>query len=108
MTRRSPARLLAPLALVACAVALFAVVNSGGSSDDAGDPTRPEATATASAKPTKKSDKAKAGAKTYTVKAGDTPSGIAEQVGVDVGALLDANPNADPNNLSPGQKLKLP
>ena len=107
MTRRSPARLLAPLALVACAVALFAVVNSGGSSDDADDSARPGATATATAKPTKKSTK-KAGAKTYTVKAGDTPSGIAEQVGVDVGALLDANPNADPNNLSPGQKLKLP
>ena len=108
MTRRSPARLLAPLALVACAVALFAVVNSGGSSDDAGDSARPDVSATATAKPTKKSDKTKATAKTYTVRHGDTPSGIAERTGVALGALLDANPNADPNNLSPGQKLKLP
>jgi LysM repeat protein len=110
VTGRSPARLLAPLALVVCAVALYAVVSSGGgdSSDGAADSARPDATATATAKPTKKSAKDKPSGKTYTVRPGDTPSSIAERAGVELSALLDANPNADPNALSPGQKLKLP
>jgi LysM repeat protein len=110
VTGRSPARLLAPLALVVCAVALYAVVSSGegDSSDGAAGSARPDVTATATAKPSKKGDKGKASGKTYTVQAGDTPSSIAEQEGVDVSALLDANPNADPNALSPGQKLKIP
>jgi LysM repeat protein len=109
VTGRSPARLLAPLALVVCAVALYAVVSSGGdSSDGAAGSARPDATATATAKPTKKPAKSKASGKTYTVRPGDTPSSIAQRAGVDVSALLDANPDADPNALSPGQKLKLP
>jgi LysM repeat protein len=109
VTRRSPARLLAPLALVVCAVALYTVVNSGSgeTSDDTGDSARPAVTATASAKKAKKA-KNSGTAKTYVVKAGDTPSGIAERAGVDLDALLAANPNADPNSLSPGQTLKLP
>jgi LysM repeat protein len=100
--------LLAPLALVVCAVALFTVINSGGrdSSDSAGGSARPEATATATPKSGK--SKPKARTKTYTVRAGDTPSAIAERAGVGLSELLDANPNADPNALSPGQKLKLP
>ena len=109
MTGRSPARLLAPLALVVCAVALFAVVSSGGgdaSEDTAGSP-RLDATPTATAKP-KDDEKPKTSGETYTVKAGDTPSGIAEQLEIPVAELLDANPDADPNALSPGQKLKLP
>jgi LysM repeat protein len=102
--------LLAPLALVACAVALYAVVNSGGdSTDGAGDSARPEATATATSKGKAAKGKTKAGkAKTYTVKAGDTPSAIAEKLGVSTADLLDANPNADPNALKLGQKLKVP
>jgi LysM repeat protein len=112
VTGRSPARLLAPLALVVCAVALFAVVNSGGDSStgDTGDTARPEATATTTPKKGKSGDddKDSKAAKTYTVRPGDTPSGIAEQLDVPVSELLDANPNADPNALSPGQKLKLP
>jgi LysM repeat protein len=106
VTGRSPARLLAPLALVVTAVALFAVVSSGGkTAEQSGGSATPSATATPAGKAAKKK---KAAAKTYTVKPGDTPSGIAESLGVSTAALLDANPNADPNALSPGQKLKLP
>jgi LysM repeat protein len=110
VTGRSPARLLAPLALVVVAVALYAVVNSGvgDSTDDSGDATRPAATATANPKSKSKKATAKAKAKTYTVQPGDTPSSIAQKTGVELGELLDANPEADPNALSPGQKLKLP
>ncbi len=103
--RRSPARFLAPIALGAFAVARYSVVqdsresagtNSGGAS--------PTATPTATSKKSgakKKSTKRK----TYTVKSGDTLSGIAEKTGVSLETLNDLNPDAD--TLSPGQKLRL-
>ena len=43
----------------------------------------------------------------YTVEAGDTPSGIAEEHGMSVEELLDLNPEVDPQALSPGQRLRL-
>ena len=101
----SPARLLAPLALVATAVALFLVLSSGSDSSGGDATATPSATATAShAKGKRKAGKAR----TYTVRPGDTPSGIAARLHIGVGDLLDANPKADPNALTPGQKLKLP
>ena len=109
MTGRSPARLLAPLALVVTAVALFAVVTSGEGEkggDSGGSATPTSTTTTTKAKG--KQDKAKARTKRYTVQPGDTPSGIAEKLDVSLEDLLAANPEADPNALSPGQKLKLP
>jgi LysM repeat protein len=96
---------LAPLALVATAIALFVVVSSGG--DGAAGDQAATPTATASPRSAKAARKA-AKPKTYTVRPGDTPSGIAARLHISVGDLLDANPRADPNALSPGQKLKLP
>jgi LysM repeat protein len=101
----SPARLLAPLALVATAVALFVVVSSAGNGSS-GDSSQATPSATATAKPGK--TKGKARPKVYVVKSGDTPSAIAQKLHVPLGDLLDANPKADPNGLKPGQKLKLP
>lgn len=43
----------------------------------------------------------------YTVKAGDSFSAIAEKTGVDIGELQRLNPDIDPRALQPGQKLKL-
>jgi LysM repeat protein len=108
--RRSPARFLAPIALVAFAVALYSVVQD--SREQAGDNTNtPAASPTASAsgdKSTKKkSSSSKKKRKTYTVKNGDTPSGIAEKTGVSLETLLDLNPDLDPQTLSPGQKIRL-
>jgi LysM repeat protein len=108
MRRRSPARWLAPLALVACAFAIYTVVDKGLLQDDGGAKTTTSKTSTdgktASTTTKKKAKKAK----TYTVKSGDTFSGIAEKEGVDVAALQEANPKVDPSALHPGQKLKLP
>jgi LysM repeat protein len=104
--RRSPARFLAPIALVAFAVALYSVVNdsrepagsnSGGSSATA--------TPTATSKSSSKKKTSKKKRKTYTVKSGDTMSGIAEKTGVSLETLTDLNPDVD--TLSPGQKLRL-
>jgi LysM repeat protein len=45
--------------------------------------------------------------RTYTIRAGDTPSGIAERTGVPVARLLDLNPDLDAQALQTGAKLKL-
>jgi LysM repeat protein len=111
MRRRSPARWLAPLALLACAFAIYTVVNNELLSKDSkskstkttksGDDTATGTTSTTKRKSTKK-------AKTYTVKTGDSFSVIASKEGIEVDALQEANPKVDASALHPGQKLKLP
>jgi LysM repeat protein len=105
---RGPARFIAPLALVAFGVALFLVLSTALKDDPgtAGKGAQPSSQGTGKAAKKKKAKKKKA-AKTYTVKAGDTPSGIAEKVDVPLDTLLQLNPDLDPQILTPGQKLKL-
>ena len=104
MAGRSPARFLAPLALVAFAFALFSILGGGGGGDE--EPAtnnQPRATATATAK-----KEAKRKRKVYVVKPGDTPSGIAEKTGVSLEQLEEANPDLDPQLLAPGQRIRIP
>jgi len=109
MAGRSPARFIAPLALVAFALALFIVIDRTTGNDET------EAGGNNAAQPAeKKSSGKKEGAKkkkpkpkTYTVKAGDTPSGIAEKTGVPLDTILELNPQLDPQTLAPGTELKL-
>jgi LysM repeat protein len=105
MARRSPARFLAPLALVGFVVALFVVVN--GARDDAG--TRDGgATPAASASPAPgKKQKAHKQRKSYVVKPGDTPSSIAVKTHVPLSQIQELNPDLDDQTLSVGQKIKL-
>ena len=107
MARRSPARFLAPIALVAFAFALYSVVKDSNdpAGGDSGRPAGATATATASESGSKKKKSSKSKRKTYTVKSGDTLSGIAEKTNVSLETLRDLNPRAD--TLSPGQKLRL-
>jgi LysM repeat protein len=103
--RRSPARFLAPIALVAFAVALYSVVNdsrepTGGNSGSSSATATPTAKSKSSSKKTSSKKR-----KSYTVKPGDTLSAIAEKTGVSLETLNDLNP--DVNTLSPGQKLRL-
>jgi LysM repeat protein len=102
---RSPARLLAPLALVACAIAILVIVNgsSGGSSDSK---TSSTATTAPSTSTTAKQGSKKA-RRTYVVKPGDVMSQIAVKTGVPLDTLLQLNPNVDAQSLHVGQKLKL-
>ena len=105
MAGRSPARFLAPLALVAVVIALFLVVTSSrpdtespaGSSNSSD--TRP--TATPSGKKQRK------GPRRYRVREGDTPSSIAEKTGVPLEEILRLNPDLDPQTLSPGQRIRV-
>jgi LysM repeat protein len=107
MAARSPARFLAPLALLAVVVALWMIVthSSDGGSGGSGAATTEQSTATpAKSARAKKKKHAK---RYYTVKPGDTPSGIAEKTGVPLSTIEDLNPGLDPQALSPGTRLKL-
>ena len=106
MAGRSPARFLAPLALVAFAVALFVIVTGTNDTETESGPNRasearPESTPQDQAKSGRK------GRRRYTIKPGDTPSSIAEKTGVPLADILRLNPDLDPQALSPGQKIKL-
>jgi LysM repeat protein len=106
MAHRSPARWLAPLALVTCAIAVYGVVHSGASSD--GKSSSPTVKSTERAGGSTKHHKG-AGKKrrTYTVKPGDVLSAIAEKTGVSVAEIERLNPSVDAAALHPGQKLRL-
>jgi LysM repeat protein len=107
MAGRSPLRFLAPIALVACAVALYTVVKdarapAGRSSSD----TPAQASSTPS-KQTGGKKSAKKKRRMYTVKAGDTASGIADKTGVSIETMQKLNKHFDPQSLSPGQRIRL-
>jgi LysM repeat protein len=106
MAGRSPLRFLAPIALVAFAVALYAVVDGAG---------RPAGTAASSSTPTqtatphgaKGSVKHRHKRRTYVVKPGDTASAIAAKTGVSLATMERLNKHFDPQTLSPGQRIRL-
>ena len=105
---RSRARLLAPMALVACALALLAVLagsevgggDSGEGSDEASQTTPRRTTTT-------RTRERPAPRTTYTVKTGDTLGSIAESTDIDVETLQELNPELDPQALVSGQRIKL-
>ena len=110
MAGRSPARFIAPLALVAFALALFVVVSEHhqGRRRDvwrAGRRARGDDVGLATASGGKKKNAGRR--ERYTVKSGDTPSGIAEKVNVPLDTILELNPDLDPQALTPGTKIKL-
>jgi LysM repeat protein len=106
MAGRSPARFIAPLALVAFALALYVVV-SNTTKDDPGSKGAQGTTQPAGATATPSPKGSKRRRRTYTIKSGDTPSGIAEKTGVPLDQILALNPKLDPQALSPGTKIKL-
>ena len=100
---RSPARLFAPLALVACAIAVLVIVNSGGGggSSKGNGTTGSTATTTTTQRSTKHHKR------TYIVKDGDVLSQIAIKTGVPLETIQQLNPNVDAQSLHAGQKIKL-
>jgi LysM repeat protein len=108
MAARSPARFLAPLALLAVIGALYLIVKPQSAGDSG------SATPAATTQPAKKQTASKKSAakkhktpKSYTVQPGDTPSGIADKAGISLAELEALNPSLDPQALAPGEKLKL-
>jgi LysM repeat protein len=99
MPPRSPFRFLAPGALLAVVVAVFLVVSGGRSG---GGPSPSAGTTTAASAATKKS-----GRRTYTVRANDNLTSIAQRYGLTVDELVELNPKIDPQALRKGQRLRL-
>ncbi len=100
MTFSRPARVLAPLVLLACAAAVLLVVQKTLKDDPS--PSSATTVTTTTTRTTKVSTK-----KTYRVRSGDTLGAISVRVGVPVDQLLKLNPDVDPQSLRAGQRLRL-
>jgi LysM repeat protein len=109
--RRSPARWLAPLALIACAAAVYSVVNSTLLAKDPGaERSTGESSATTktvSQRSGRGSKRRTRKARTYTVKPGDTLSSIALKTGLTLQRVQELNPKLDSQALQTGQQVKL-
>jgi LysM repeat protein len=108
--RGSPARLLAPLALIAFVLALFLVVatsDTSDDSDDGGDRSAQRSSETTDETETTDEPEPRVPGRFYTVETGDTLAAIAEEVGVPVNRLLELNPELDPQALVSGQRIRL-
>jgi LysM repeat protein len=107
--RNITARVLAPLALIACGLALFLLISEGLSGDEggdgAGDRARPRAERAQDNN--NKSNKPELQGDTYVVVPGDTLSGIAVKAGVPLARLERLNPDIDAATLNAGQTIKL-
>jgi LysM repeat protein len=105
--RRSIGRWLAPVALITCAVAVYAVVDNTLLKDDSASPsstsTRSTTTKATSGKATKKSKRRRA----YVVKSGDTLSAISIKTGVTLTTIKRLNPKLDADTLHAGQRVRL-
>ena len=116
MARHSPARWLAPSALVAAALALVVVFTSSlGSSSQESASSPPPAQETSTQPRTEPAPREATGttparrdpSSTYTVQSGDILSTIAEKTGVPVERLQELNPDLDANSMTVGQKVRL-
>ena len=112
MARRSPARWLAPLALVVFAIAFVVVLGSGGggsAGEQEASDARPAATQTGAGDEggSEEGGEQRRSRKTYTVKLGDTPSQIAAENDITLEQLQTLNPDLDPQLLAPGEKIRI-
>jgi LysM repeat protein len=106
--RRSPARWLAPLALVAVIFAIYSVVNESLlSKDSAGTTSARQASTASGGKTAQRSQRRRRHRRTYRVKPGDTLSSIAVKTGVSLARIQQLNPKIDSQSLQTGQRVKL-
>ena len=111
---RSPLRILAPVALIAFAIAFCVVVltSGGAGGDDDGDRRSQRAGDTRGGgkrRPSKPASQREdeLPSRSYTVQTGDTLGEIALKTGMTVEKLQELNPELDPQALVSGQKVKL-
>jgi LysM repeat protein len=105
--RRTIGRWLAPVALITCAVAVYAVVDNTLLKDDSasssGGPQQTTTTKTTS----KKGTKARKRRRAYVVKSGDTLSAISIKTGVSMTTIHRLNPKIQADTLHAGQRVRL-
>ena len=114
-TRTSPARFLAPLALIVVLIAFLAIVTSSGgggsttSSDTTSSTSSAAKTSTTAVGSTTTAAKKKAagGKRFYTIQAGDTLGAIADKTGIPLETIQSLNPDVDPHAMTTGQKIRL-
>jgi LysM repeat protein len=106
MAARSPARWLAPLALVTVAVAVYVVVATSVDQDGS---TPAERTTTTSGEQRRAPSRDRAGRRprTYVVRPGDTLSAVSARTGVPLETLQRLNKGLDSQTLQSGQRIKL-
>ena len=111
MAARSPARFLAPLALLGFVLALLLIVShsssDGGSGGNGAKTSQEQPSTSPAADSGGNGSSSKKGPRFYRVKVGDTPSSIAEKTGVSLSTIEQLNPDLDPQALSPGERVKL-
>ena len=119
MAPRSPARWMAPLALLAAFAAVGVIVSSttgGGDEASTGGPAtatstqREESSGSSTQRARTQAETTESsgsGPRTYTVESGDTFGSIAESTGLTVEELQELNPDLDPQSLNVGDRVRL-
>lgn len=114
--RRSPLRILAPLALIAFGVALAMVISDasksgsgGGTSSNQAEKARDLGTGTTGRRVRARHHSASGSLpkRIYVVQTGDTLGSIAAKTGVSVEKLQALNPGLDQFSLQTGQRIKI-
>jgi LysM repeat protein len=106
--RRSIGRWLAPVALITCAVAVYAVVDNTLLKHDSGSSGRGSTQQTTSTKSTStKGAKTRKRRRAYVVKSGDTLSAISIKTGVSMTTIKRLNPKIQADTLHAGQRVRL-
>lgn len=108
--RRQLVRVAAPAALLLAATIAVLLVRSAVQADDEEqpEPATVSRTATTRVQATTAPRQPRTPRRTYTVEEGDTLDEIALEHDTTVEELLAANPNVEPTELRPGQRLRLP
>jgi LysM domain len=105
--RRSPARLLAPVALLVAVGAVAYVVSNSTGNDDDGASDNANRTVEPRPRENGRRQQRRPQRAFYRVRLNDTLGLIAEQTGVPVERLEALNPELDPQNLIVGQRIRL-
>ena len=106
--RRRIGRWLAPVALITCAVAVYAVVDNtllkNDSASSSSDSTQQTTSTTSTSKKGAKTRKRR---RAYVVKSGDTLSAISIKTGVSMTTIQRLNPKIQADTLHAGQRVRL-
>jgi LysM repeat protein len=112
--RRTPLRILAPVALIAFGVALALIITSANKSDSGSGTSANQAekardlgTATTRQHSHRRAARDRLPKRIYVVQEGDTLGSIAEKTGISVEKILALNPDLDQFSLQTGQRIKI-
>ena len=105
--RRRIGRWLAPVALITCAVAVYAVVDNTLLKDDSASSSNGSTQQTTTKSTSKKGAKGHKRRRAYIVKSGDTLSAISIKTGVSMLTIKRLNPKIQADTLHAGQRVRL-